>query len=164
MKNHIYKIILLSIPLLLTACGPKDYDDCILQNLKGVNNDDAIWEIKNSCREKFPEKSDEKVCKRRELTKDEKAKLDIRLGLNDSTINVRVYNGNESLNVYGKDIEITASNFDLPQKYEMYFLGDGVYLGGIMGKKFGDASVRLAFKPAEGWEISEMKFEAEVCK
>ena len=36
--------------------GPKDFDECILENMKGVNNDIAARLVANSCREKFKEK------------------------------------------------------------------------------------------------------------
>jgi hypothetical protein len=35
--------------------GPKNYDECILENMKGVTLRQAVWAIQNSCRAKFPE-------------------------------------------------------------------------------------------------------------
>jgi len=35
--------------------GPKNYDECILENMKGVTIVQAVWAIQNSCRAKFPE-------------------------------------------------------------------------------------------------------------
>lgn len=35
--------------------GPKNYDECILENMKGVTLKQAVWAIQNSCRAKFPE-------------------------------------------------------------------------------------------------------------
>ena len=34
--------------------GPKDYDECILENIKGVSDGKAAELIKKSCRSKFP--------------------------------------------------------------------------------------------------------------
>lgn len=34
--------------------GPKNYDDCILENMKGVNNAYAAASVRNACRAKFP--------------------------------------------------------------------------------------------------------------
>jgi hypothetical protein len=53
----------LSVLLLLvsTAAGwawlsrPGDYDECILQNMKGATVREAAWAIEKSCRAKFPE-------------------------------------------------------------------------------------------------------------
>jgi len=35
--------------------GPKNYDECILENMKGVTIVQAVWAIKSSCRAKFPQ-------------------------------------------------------------------------------------------------------------
>lgn len=35
--------------------GPKDYDECILENMKGASNKDAVIAIKRACRSKFPD-------------------------------------------------------------------------------------------------------------
>ena len=36
--------------------GPKNYDECVLENMKGVSSDTAARLVANSCREKFKEK------------------------------------------------------------------------------------------------------------
>jgi hypothetical protein len=38
-----------------TVFGPKNYDECILENMKGVSSDSATMLIENSCRVKFIE-------------------------------------------------------------------------------------------------------------
>ena len=35
--------------------GPNNYEDCILENIKGVTQTQAIGTIKNACRSKFPQ-------------------------------------------------------------------------------------------------------------
>lgn len=35
--------------------GPSNYEECILENIKGVTIQSAVWAIKNACRAKFPE-------------------------------------------------------------------------------------------------------------
>lgn len=60
--NLNYKLRLL-IPLCLYAIGtshagwfgPNNYDDCILENIKGVTQIQAIHAVKSSCRSKFPQ-------------------------------------------------------------------------------------------------------------
>jgi len=37
--------------------GPNDYDECILENMKGVESNAAAYSIRKSCRKKFPEES-----------------------------------------------------------------------------------------------------------
>lgn len=41
--------------------GPKNFDDCILQNMKGVTSDDAADMIYESCLEKFSQKQPAEV-------------------------------------------------------------------------------------------------------
>ena len=60
--NSNYKLLLL-IPLCLYAIGtshagwfgPNNYNDCILENIKGVTQIQAIHAVKSSCRSKFPQ-------------------------------------------------------------------------------------------------------------
>lgn len=35
--------------------GPNNYEDCILENMKGVSQLQVMWTIKNACRAKFPQ-------------------------------------------------------------------------------------------------------------
>lgn len=43
--------------IFLTACsGPSNYDECILESMKGVESDLAARLIAHSCGEKFPVK------------------------------------------------------------------------------------------------------------
>ncbi len=49
------KLFLISpIFLLLAACGPSTYEECILDNIKGVNNDKVLHEVRRACRGQFP--------------------------------------------------------------------------------------------------------------
>lgn len=38
--------------------GPKDYNECLLENLKGVKSDKAAIMIARACSEKFPDQND----------------------------------------------------------------------------------------------------------
>lgn len=38
--------------------GPSSYEECLLENLKGVNNDSAVFLVKKSCEEKFSNKNE----------------------------------------------------------------------------------------------------------
>lgn len=50
--------IMAVIALLLTGCtseqAPRSYEDCMLQNLKGVTLNSAVASIRTACRKKFP--------------------------------------------------------------------------------------------------------------
>lgn len=41
--------------------GPNNYDDCVLGNIKGAQNKQAVFAIKSACRSKFP-LSDAEAC------------------------------------------------------------------------------------------------------
>ena len=43
------------ICLPLIGCGPSNFNDCVLQNLKGVNNEEVMKAILIACRHKFPQ-------------------------------------------------------------------------------------------------------------
>lgn len=55
-------MLVLLLLVVSTSCfawslfGPKNYDECILENMKNVNNDIAAREVKKSCRMKFKDK------------------------------------------------------------------------------------------------------------
>ncbi len=38
--------------------GPKNFDDCIIENMKGITSDAAAGSIRMACRQKFPAKVD----------------------------------------------------------------------------------------------------------
>ena len=52
--------------------GPKNYEDCVIDGMKGVTSDVAAKEIKQACRKKFP-------IKERKLTKKEIEKMQVTL-------------------------------------------------------------------------------------
>ena len=49
--------ILMPIPAMGGWFGPNNYEECILENMKGVTSDEAAREIKRACRSKFPHKT-----------------------------------------------------------------------------------------------------------
>lgn len=40
-----------------TLFGPKNFEDCVLGNMKGVSSDTAAGAIRSACRKKFPQES-----------------------------------------------------------------------------------------------------------
>jgi len=59
MKCNFLAVPILSIFLL--GCGPRNYEDCILESMKGVDSNSAAIEIKQACRGKFPNTSQPKT-------------------------------------------------------------------------------------------------------
>jgi hypothetical protein len=52
MESQMKQTLLLLILLISEPCFAGEYSDCILENMKGVNNGFAAHQIKNACREK----------------------------------------------------------------------------------------------------------------
>ncbi|RZB30376.1 MAG: hypothetical protein SRB1_02656 [Desulfobacteraceae bacterium Eth-SRB1] len=57
--------VALCLALILVASqggwfGPNDYDECILESMKGVTSDVAARLIRRSCRDKFPPQAKKK--------------------------------------------------------------------------------------------------------
>lgn len=89
--------------------GPQNYDNCILENMRGVTSDLAAVSIRNSCREKFPAGS-ETQAKSKDLSPSEAASITGRAGLSFSNrFSGSAYNGN-------KDITITQLSVNVDTK------------------------------------------------
>ncbi|MCD8523942.1 MAG: hypothetical protein LRY72_17015 [Saccharospirillaceae bacterium] len=84
-----------------TLFSPKDYDDCILQGMKGVTSDIAAAHIAKSCREKFATGKKEASCKAVEFNalEMEEVKTDLEITWVGNYITVAVYNGNRNKTV-----------------------------------------------------------------
>ena len=52
--------IWMPIPVMGGWFGPSNYEECILENMKGVSSDKAVREIRRACRVKFPYKTAKK--------------------------------------------------------------------------------------------------------
>ena len=111
------KIVLLAIPiiilLLFLLIQPSNYDDCILDSMKGVNNNNAAIQIARSCRSKFPKEQSTK--KSRQLSQLELQKLEgsARIGYNN-LFYADIYNGNQDLTITEITFEIQTekNSFD----------------------------------------------------
>ena len=59
-------VLIFGISIIFPQCaiagwlGPSDYDECILENMRGATNRQAVNAIKTSCRKKFPDNDDSK--------------------------------------------------------------------------------------------------------
>jgi hypothetical protein len=54
-SGKIRATIFLALLSTLSACGPSNFDECILENMKGVTSRDAAGAIYSSCRNLFKE-------------------------------------------------------------------------------------------------------------
>ena len=133
--------------------GPSDYDECILEGMKGVTSDLAAQAIVISCRAKFPEEIKKNRNSGKKLTADELAKVQLNDGkwLSDDYIDEFIYNGNDFgiknvLVAYSLNNEST-----LLQRFELVF---APYAGSCIRAKTSVKETAKAFpfpKNATGW-------------
>ena len=86
--------------------GPSDFDECILESMKGVTSDRAARIISRSCWRKYPKKKPTS----RPLSYDEIANLTGRASFNKTfeTFDVQIYNGNEDITLTFITLSIEA--------------------------------------------------------
>lgn len=129
--------------------GPKNYDQCVLKNTKGVTDKTILGVILNSCAREFPNSESETVasCKERELTAFEKSKIKDTI-TSDHTylfITVKIYNGNAKTTLNDASLYISDSNIDPPQVYKLHI---GSYpLNRIEPHSTGKATTTIFTKP-----------------
>ncbi len=104
---RICRLALVGCAVLSTAaCGsePRNYDDCVLKYVKSGMDRAAVAVLMQSCREKFPVRSDT-----RRLSPDELVRLDGRAGLSYGThYEGTLYNGNVDVTVSKLQVTITT--------------------------------------------------------
>jgi hypothetical protein len=109
--------------ILLSGCGPRDYDDCILENMRGINDTYVATVIQRSCRDKFPEEQEseevEQECVLREMTAEEKTSLEIKGGIGHipNYLVFSIYNHNTVSELRQFTVLITAPNYKFSQEY-----------------------------------------------
>ena len=85
--------------------GQNDYDSCILESMKGVTSDVAARMIRNSCRQKFPEKAKEDAVL---LPQSAKQKIDGKgNGSSSGYFRGTLFNGDNEWTVTSIEVRIT---------------------------------------------------------
>lgn len=107
--------------------GPKNFDDCIIKNMKGVTSDTAAISIRHACRQKFPENAPSKV--QEPTTRAGYPRLDIW----DKPYNRRVF---ENINV-GRTRSNQYGGFEMTVTNKNEFTITGIYIGIPSGKSSG---------------------------
>jgi len=88
-----------SVRALAGIFGPSNFDECVLQSMKGVTSDAAARIIARACRNKFPENPKENK-KTRELSEDELRNVHGRAGHDWGThFGGNLYNGNSKVTI-----------------------------------------------------------------
>lgn len=109
--------------------GPKNYDECILQNMKGINEQTAAQAVIISCTNKFPDRSAPQ-CKLRQLTSSELSLLTFKPKTWGGTSGMSAYfeadvhNGNTKIKINAVSVKLSAQNINPPQIYKTYIKGN----------------------------------------
>ena len=89
--------------------GPSNYDECILDSMKGTTGDLAAQLIAKSCRKKFPVKP-EPVIPSRDLSSDKISQITGRAGISyGNSYSGNLYNGNSGVTVTQVTLSISCS-------------------------------------------------------
>lgn len=109
--------IWMPIPAMGGWFGPSNYEECILENMKGVASDEAVRAIKRACRAKFPHKpvkrQDVPVSVLKDITGEAWFVADARpitfrgKELIPSNFHAKLYNNNAKWIIYRVEIRIT---------------------------------------------------------
>ena len=100
MKTAIKSILAVIVTIIIfMLTRSNNYDDCILKNMRGVNNDIAAAQIRRSCRARFPEKLERKKYGKK-LSLAQIGNLTGRAGLSfGNYYSGNIYNGNDDITV-----------------------------------------------------------------
>jgi len=186
-KPSLRRLAALLIVLPLTSCGPQNYNDCILENLRGVSNDQVARQVARACRSKFPMRGPNRdglavrQCTTRQMTSSELAKIQISATVNDTDteiadlarqfggtvedrepeLKVSIYNGNPT-DIYELLLKVSAPNFTSPQDYEVQRASIANTYPLVKANSANrDLRVSLATSPADGWRYQVVS--AETC-
>jgi hypothetical protein len=125
-KKIIFLLCTMIFCSFLSGCNPfkkQTFEDCLLENLKGVKSDDAAADIKYACLVKTSnneDTSDERKCENRALTIDERKLVNGTAFVESyGTLKVKLYNGNSNIKINGVKVKLIDTeknqefNFDL---------------------------------------------------
>jgi hypothetical protein len=135
--------------------GPNSYDECVLENMKGVTSDSAARSIQMACYEKFNQPTQKKQCKLRELSKKEADSVTGAGDIRDHGypyLSVRIYNGSD-VQVDKVKVYVFADNIKPGQEYDLNVSDP------IKPKSSADAGVPIQVFPTKNffWGIYKMK-------
>lgn len=106
MAKTTYFFIALFYPAVASAgwFGPSNYDECVLESMKGVTSDVAARVIVRSCREKFPEKRPSDTAVPASVV----SQLDGRAGMNYGFFKGNIYNGSREWTITQLTVVLAA--------------------------------------------------------
>ncbi|MDD4154576.1 MAG: hypothetical protein PHT30_04110 [Bacilli bacterium] len=111
MATFLIYVSSMALPVFAGWFGPSNYDECILESMKGVTSDKAAILIESICRKKFLEKP-EKDHESRDLSYKELSNLTGRAGYDPANVNLflgNIYNGNSNVTVSEITLGVTTT-------------------------------------------------------
>ena len=133
--------------------GPRSFEDCILENMKGVTSDDAALQIRVACMQKFPGEEPKK-CKMREMTAAEAVNVTGNASISSTPyFSGSFYNGNSVATVDEIVVKFMADNIKPPQEYKLYLSYP------ISPKSSNTAGTSVQIEPTKNfvWTIKSLK-------
>ena len=104
-----------------TLFGKQTYEECILENMKGVTNNSVAQQIQFACAEKTkePSKLKSSKCRIRNLTKEEANQVSATAEYTDydSVITLTVHNGNRNISIGSG--ELSVRGYDKSYVYKL---------------------------------------------
>lgn len=104
--------------------GKQSYEECILENMKGITNDRVALQIQYACEEKTKEPSKLKTlkCRMRDLTKEEANQVSAIAEYTDydSAITLTVHNGNRNISIGSGELSVRGNDKSYVYKLDGY--------------------------------------------
>jgi len=151
MKKVVLGLIIIashSVAMAWSLFGPKTYEECVLQNMKGTTSDAAAKHIESACNDKYETKPvPVQKCKSREPSLDELKKIQANGGVEDGGMprfRATIYNGNANVSIDEMVVLLKGSNFSSPQQYKLSFIP-------IQPLSSGTASVQVQKMPGKNF-------------
>jgi len=137
---------LIGLLIFLGGCGPNNFDECILENTKGVNDKTAAELIYISCKNKYPKKAEKNNCNLVEFQESQIAKIKFsKPTISDSKfLNIDFYNGNEEFDV--REIAASIIYSDEQRKYSFS-------LKVVPPLRAGTGGALLSEMPTSDWSV-----------
>jgi len=110
---YLYMCVFIMVPTTAFAgwFGPSDYDECIIEGMKGVQSDVAARLVRQSCLKKFPPQKD-KTPKSEKIPQDSKENLSGHTGIGSlGYFSGNIYNGNSDWTVTELIINISEKDW-----------------------------------------------------
>jgi hypothetical protein len=137
------------------------YEECILENMKGVKSDDAASKIEMACVVKISKNSsshNSNKCIKRKLTLEEKKLISATAKVEShGWLTVKIYNGNKNISI--KTVKAKIIDVDTKKEFEFELTNSNVPPISTSGEML----AQLLYAPKNwGWDISEIT--TEECK